>query len=180
LVVDGLILWLLFELLSELWKRDATPADIPPARGTPVDPGSTSGDPAYGKQSDTTPGDPTQAPPTSASQEVGSTAAVGAFWPTNEGSADDWDTAYADIKLVSRLGNISQGETDLQPPWWDCTGRWGIKVPDAMNASWISGSRRTDDAGRSWAYWHAWALVDHLVRAAPGPTGHDRGSGFRP
>jgi hypothetical protein len=170
--VIALILWALFELLSELWKNDASPADIPPTHDSPVDPGSSSGDPAFGGQSDPTPGDPTQAPPAGASGEVGGGAAAGAFWPTNEGSADGWDTAYTDIKPISRFIEIAAEDPELQPPpWWGYSGRWGIKVPPAPTPDWISGSRRTDAVGRSWAYWHAHALLDNLVRSAPAPTG---------
>jgi hypothetical protein len=31
--------------------------------------------------------------------------------------------------------------------------------------------RRTDDAGRGWAYWHAHALVNWMVLNAPAPSG---------
>jgi hypothetical protein len=170
-IVAALILWLLFELLSELWKNDASPSEIPPSGDSPVTPGSSSGDPSAGGASAPTAGDPTQSPQPGATGEVGGTAG-GAFWGTNEGAAQGWDTAYTDIKVVSRFAEITRGQTDLEPPaWWDYTGRWGIRVPPAPDPDWISGMRRTDDAGRGWAYWHAHALVNWMVLNAPAPSG---------
>jgi hypothetical protein len=90
-------------------------------------------------------------------------------WATNEGSPQGWDIAYFDLRVISRIKAASKGAPELDPPpWWSYTGRWGVKVvPESM--TWTSGSRRTDERGRSWAYWMAAELYNKKVLDAPVP-----------
>lgn len=146
------IAWLI-NLFTELWDDDASTVDIPQSGDSPIDPGPQVGNPNFGPSA---PSDPTQPAPDG--------------WPTNEGSVDGWDVAYFDLMVCTPLKAIAEGAPDLEPPpWWSYTGRWGIKVPP--ESTWVSGTRRTDERGRSWAYWMATSLFNRMVNEAPVPPG---------
>ncbi|MBA3512318.1 hypothetical protein [Sphingomonas sp.] len=151
------LLMALISLLTEIWDDDMDQSDIPHPPDPPVSTGPEAGNPAAGTPVGET--DPA----------AGGGSAPGA-WPTNAGSAQGWDVPYFDVRVVSRLSAIDQGEKDLQPPaWWHYSGRWGIKVPQRADRKWESGTRRTDHLGRSWAYWQANDLLTRLVQEAPTP-----------
>lgn len=172
-LIVALIIWLLVSLLSELWDDDADRGQIPDAGDAPVSGGPSAGDPAYGEPA--APG-PDQTPP--GGQTPGTGPGGGAqgdptgWWPTNEGSTEGWDVGFFDTMVISRFAtHVKDDPTLAEPAWWRFAGRWGIKVPDRIDREWESGTRRTDAQGRTWAYWHAHALVNHLVMTAPGPAG---------
>lgn len=172
LLIVLILLWLLFMLLSELWDDDADTTDIPPSKDPPISGGPSAGDPTYGPAA---PAGGDQAPPGSAGSTGdgpggGSKGDPTGWWPTNEGSTRGWDVGYFDVMTVSRFSELVQKDPTLAPPaWWDFAGRWGIKVPNTVDRAWEPGTRRTDGHGRSWAYWHAHALVNHLVMTTPTP-----------
>lgn len=171
------LVWLFLQL-AELWDDDASPSDVPAGGDPPSQPGGSAGDPANG---DPAPAGGGQAPPGGAPGGPNSTpdGPGGGFsgdptgwWPTNEGSAIGADASFFDVMIISRIQPIVKKDPTLAPPsWWDYPGRWGIKIPEQANAEWESGTRRTDLNGRSWAYWNALALVDHLMSIAPTPPG---------
>jgi hypothetical protein len=157
ILAGGPIWWLLAWLINaiaELWDDDKSTVDIPRSADSTVEPGGQVGNPDFGSAA---PPDPSQPAP--------------GGWATNEGSPDGWDVAYFDMKVMSRIASGREGAPDLDPPpWWLYTGRWGIKVPPE-SASWTSGTRRTDERGRSWAYWMASQVVTAMVNQAPVPPG---------
>lgn len=142
-----LLAWLI-NLITEWWDDDASTSDIPRSGDAPINSNGGVGDPSYGN---------------AAAPDVGQPDAHG--WQTNEGSPDGWDVAFFDMKVISQIKAANHGEAALDPPpWWSYTGRWGIKTPP--ESSWASGTRRSDEQGRSWAYWMAWKLYSHMVQSA--------------
>lgn len=172
-LVVALLIWLLVSLLSELWDDDAERSDIPDASDAPVSGGPSVGDPAYGEPAEA---GADQAPPGGAPAGTGPGGGAQddptGWWPTHEGSEKAWDVGYFDTMVISRFAtHVKEDPALAEPAWWRFAGRWGIRVPDRLDREWESGTRRTDADGRSWAYWHAHALVDHLVTTASGPSG---------
>jgi hypothetical protein len=167
-------LWAVFELLSMAWDDDSPPSP-PPSGDPPSAPGASAGDRSHGNPAPPGSG---QGPPGGGFTGPPDGPGGGylneptGWWPTNEGSPSGADVGFFDVMVISRLASLSSADPTLLPPaWWDFPGGWGIKIPSRVDAAWESGMPRVDGDERSWAYWNALALVDHLMQLAPSPPG---------
>jgi hypothetical protein len=80
------------------------------------------------------------------------------------GSGDRSVTAR--VQTISRLAPVDGEQGDpinTVPPWWEYSGRWGVRVERSASARWDHGTRRVDHLGRSRAYWNTVALLRFLM-----------------
>lgn len=86
----------------------------------------------------------------------------------NTGEGEGRDVVFADLRLVDRF-RPPAGPTPYpcptpgeQPAWWSYAGAWGVPVESGLSAVWQDGMPRVDAQGRTWGYWHAAKLCEHL------------------
>jgi hypothetical protein len=158
------ILLMLCWLISLIWDA------INQASGDPIGP---SGDIDEANGSGAQAGS-TEEPPAGGSSGPNPTANQPPGTP-NAGSPTGQDIVSFDVRVVDMLHEAEERTgfpSDSfceHPHWWPYTGSWGINVPPGVDNDWESGTRRVDEFGRSWGYWHALRMLTFVNGGSAGP-----------
>jgi hypothetical protein len=143
LALAFLIAWLISLIWEAINQASGSPIPDAPQVDNPAGDGPGTG------------GEEESAGPTPANAPQGASGPAGPDpGAGNTGSPTGRDVVDFDVRVVDMLNGA-----DHAPAWWQFTGGWGVDIPDDLAGGWDSGTRRLDEQGRSWAYWHALRLL---------------------